>query len=212
MSRVNPDELPASMAVVGLVIEQPEATVKEIGQEVRKRFMRARFAASTAHVALPRLAERRGTGKPFVECTYKAGSAPSSGDRYRPLPRGLEVFRAWMYDELEDQPTIGNPALREAMLGRIELATVKDLPRLIQMMRLEAKVSADLFEAASRKLREHLGERADPLDFDRKIRAVLLHADPTHWSARSVRYREIAERLEDIQAEAEAAGVEMPRG
>lgn len=213
MSRVNPDELPASMAVLGLVIEQPDATVKEIGQEVSKRFKRACFAASTAHNALPRLAKRLERRSPCVERTYQAAAdgAPSSRDRYRPTRHGLLFFRAWMYDELEeDGQTIGNPALREAMLGRVELATVKDLPRLIQMMRLEIKVSGDLYEATSRKLREHLDEPADPLDFDRKIRAVVLHADPSHWSARVMRYRQMAEQLENIKTEAEAAGVEMP--
>lgn len=212
MSRVNPDELPANMAVLGLVIEHPEATVKEIGQEVRKRFKRARFAASTAHTALPRLARRQETRPPCAERTYRgaAGDVDSSEDRYRPTRHGLLVFRAWMYDELEeDEQTIGKPALREAMLGRIELATVRDLPRLIEMMRLEAKVSGDLYEAASRTYREHLAERTDRLDFDRRIRAVLLHADPSHWSARSIRYRAMAEELEEIMKDAEAEGVEM---
>jgi hypothetical protein len=211
MSRVNPDELPANMAVLGLLIERPESTVKEIGQEVRKRFRRARFAASIAHGAVPRLAERQGSRRPCAELAYKADrDTQTSQDRYRPTQYGLRVFRAWMYDELEeDAQTIGNPSLREAMLGRIELAQAKDLPRLIQMVRLEARVSADMFAGASQKLREHLAERVDPLDIDRKIRGVLLYADPSHWSARSARYRDIAERLEDIKTEAEAAGVEM---
>ena len=64
MSRVNPDKLPGSMVVLGLVIERPEAMVKEVGQHVSKRFKRARFAPNTAHSALPRLAERRGEEDP----------------------------------------------------------------------------------------------------------------------------------------------------
>jgi hypothetical protein len=210
MSRVNPDELPGSMVVLGLVIERPEATVKEIGQEVRRRFTRARFAASTAHGALPRLAERRQDKLPCAERTFRAAGGARSEDRYRATPHGVEVFRAWMYDLRDgEETTIGQPSLREAMLGRIELAQIKDLPRLIEMARTEAKVSSDLYASASLRLRNHLSERADPLDFERKIRDVLLYVDPSHWSARSERYREIANRLEDIKGEVEAAGAEF---
>src|SRR6202035_3792591 len=56
MSRVNPAELPGSMAVLGLVIEQPNDTVSHIGHCLGQRFTRARFARSTAHSSLPRLA------------------------------------------------------------------------------------------------------------------------------------------------------------
>lgn len=213
MSRVNPDQLSGSMVVLGLVIERPEATVKEIGQQVRRRFKRARFAPNTAHGALPRLAERRSKNErrgekiPCVERTYKAPGSERARDRYRPTAHGIKVFRAWMYDMLDDEETIGQPSLQEAMMGRIELAKVQDLPRLIQMAEKEADVSADLYAAASLELRKLLGRRPDPLDFDRKIREVLLYVDPAHWSERSARYREIAERLEDIKREAQAAGV-----
>ena len=117
-----------------------------------------------------------------------------------------------MYDLDDGELSIGRPALRETMLGRVELAQVRDLPRLIQMARIEAKASADLFSAASMKLRELLGRRADPLDFERKIREVLLYVGPSHWSVRSERYREIANRLEDIKLAAEVAGVEFLGG
>lgn len=213
MSRVNPDQLSGSMVVLGLVIERPEATVKEIGQQVSKRFKRARFAPNTAHGALPRLAERRSKNErrgekiPCVELTYKAPGKERSRDRYRATAHGIKVFRAWMYDLQDDGETIGQPSLQEAMLGRIALAKVVDLPRLIQMACTEADVSADLFAAASLELHKLLKRRADPLDFERKIREVQLYVDPAHWSERSARYREIAHRLEDIKREAQAAGV-----
>jgi hypothetical protein len=212
MSRVNPDELPGSMVVLGLLIENPDATVREIGQLVRKRFVRARFAQSTAHSALPRLAERRGRKIPCTERTYEAPSSDrySSDDRYQATKHGIKVFRAWMYDLQEDGETVGQPSLREATLGRIELARIQDVPRLIKMARTEAAVSADLYAAASLQLRNHLARhRGDPLDFDRKTREVLLYVEPAHWSERAERYRDIANRLEDIKQEAEAAGVKF---
>ena len=207
VSRVNPDKLPGSMVVLGLVIEQPEATVKEVGQAVSKRFKLARFAPNTAHSALPRLAERRGEKIPCVERTYRAPGRERSRDRYRATAHGIKIFRAWMYDMEGDEETIGQPSLQEAMLGRLALAKVQDLPRLIHMASKEADVSADLFAAASLELRKLMGRRADPLDFERKIREVQLYVDPAHWSERSARYRAIANRLEDIKQEARAAGV-----
>jgi hypothetical protein len=212
MSRVNPDELPGSMVVLGLLIEEPDATVKEIGQLVRSRFPRARFAPSTAHGALPRLAERRGDKVPCAERTYEAPSQErySSQDRYRATEYGVEVFRAWMYDLQEGGETVGQPSQREATLGRIELAHIQDVPRLIEMARKETDVSADLYATASQRLRNHLARRRDdPLDFNRKTREVLLYMEPRHWSERAERYREIANRLEDIKQEAEAAGVKF---
>jgi hypothetical protein len=210
MGRVNPDELPGSMVVLGLLIEYPDATVREIGQFVRKRFAQARFASSTAHGALPRLAERRGEKLPCTERTYTAPSQErySSQDRYRATEHGMKVFRAWMYDLQESGETVGQPSQREATLGRIELARIQDVPRLIEMARKEADVSADLYAAASLRLRNHLARRRD-LDFDRKTREVLLYMDPRHWSERAERYRDIANRLEDIKEEAEAAGVKF---
>jgi hypothetical protein len=115
-----------------------------------------------------------------------------------------------MYDLQEDGETVGQPSQREATLGRIELARIQDVPRLIEMARKEADVSADLYATASQRLRNHLARRRDdPLDFDRKTREVLLYMEPRHWSERAERYREIANRLEDIKQEAEAAGVKF---
>lgn len=215
MSRVNPDELSASMVVLGLVIERPNATVKEVGQLVRSRFPRARFASTTAHNALPQLAKKTRDRPPYLVChpAPGRGSDPRSLDRYSPNRHGLRGFRAWMYDLYDDEvTTIGRPALREAMLGRIELAQLKDLPRLIQMARTEALVSADLYAVATEKLRDLVARRGDPHDFERQIREVLLYVDPLHWSARSERYRQIANRLEDIKQAAEAAGLKFGGG
>lgn len=207
MSRVNPDELPGSMAVLGLVIEQPNDTVTHIGQCLGSRFQRSRFARSTAHSTLPRLAA---TGR--VRRTYQALGNERSGDRYEATTKGIDAFRAWMYDLSSGESGPGKPALREAMYGRIELCQLRDLPRLIAMARAEQHVSADLYAEATGRLRLHLQRKPDPLDFTRKVREVLLYVDPMHWAARSDRYKAIADRLEDIQREIENAGAEVAGG
>jgi hypothetical protein len=209
MSRVNPDELPGSMAVLGLVIEQPNETVKHIGQRLEARFERARFSRSLAHTTLPRLA-----GKPrWVRRTHLHPGEERSLDRYEATPAGIRVFRGWMYDIPDNgKPAIGKPSLREAMYGRIEFARILDLPRLIEMARKEEEIGADLYADASKRLNLHLRRKTGPRDFERKIREVLLYVDPMHWAGRAARYREIADRLEDIQREVEAAGLEVSGG
>ena len=192
MSRVTPAELPGSMAVLGIVIEQPNDTVSHIGHCLGQRFTRSRFARSTAHSSLPRLAH---SGR--VRRTHLEGGNDRSLDRYEATAEGIEAFRAWMFD----LPS-AKPALREAMYGRIELCRLEDLPRLIAMVRREEAVSDDLYREAALRLRRQRLKNPDASDYARRIREVLLYADPMHWSARSERYALIAERLEEIAREA----------
>jgi hypothetical protein len=179
------------MAVLGLVIEQPDATVSHIGQCLGQRFHRSRFARSTAHSALPRLAH---LGR--VRLTHLEQGNDRSLDRYAATSTGVETFQAWMFE----QPN-ARPALREAMYGRIELCRPEDLPRLIEMARREEAISDDMYREATWKLRQQRLKRTTPDDDVSQIREVLLYADPMHWSARSERYALIAERLEEIANE-----------
>jgi len=201
MSRVNPAELSGSMAVLGIVIEQPGDTVSHIGRCLGERFTRARFARSTAHSSLPRLAH---SGR--VRCTHLAPGDDRSLDRYEATTDGVEAFRSWMFE----MPS-ARPALREAMYGRIELCRLEDLPRLIEMVRREEAVSDDMYREAALRLRRQRLRKADPADYARRVREVLLYADPMHWSSRSERYALIAERLEEIAREA-GLTPEVPRG
>ena len=105
MSRVTPAELPGSMAVLGIVIEQPNDTVSHIGQCLGQRFTRARFARSTTHSSLPRLAR---SGR--VRRTHLERGNDRSMDRYEATPAGVDVFRASMFE----LPS-AIPAMREAM-------------------------------------------------------------------------------------------------
>jgi hypothetical protein len=197
MARLTADELPGSMVVLGLVIENPNDTVSSIGERLDHRFQRARFSRSIAHTALPRLAEAR-----RVRCTYRAPRDERSQDRYEATRKGFAAFRAWMYDLASEESLGARPALREATYGRVELCRLGDLPRLIEIARKEQKVSADLYQMATMRLRVHFRERGDPVDYERKVREVLLYLDPMHWAARAERYKVMADRLEEIRREA----------
>ena len=192
MSRVNPVELPGSMAVLGIVIEQPNETVTQVAQCLDRRFARARFAPSTAHNTLPRLAH---SGR--ARRTFQALATDSPKDRYEATAQGVEVFRSWMFE-----PPSGTPALRDATYGRIELARLEALPWLIKLARREEAVSDDLYQEAVARLRAHVQvRRRSPGDPLRQVREAVLYVDPMHWSSRSQRYALLARRLEEIAAE-----------
>jgi hypothetical protein len=179
------------MAVLGIVIEQPNDTVSHIGRCLGERFTRARFARSTAHSSLPRLAH---SGR--VRRTHLERGNDRSLDRYEATAVGIETFHTWMFELPR-----AIPALREAMYGRIEFCRPEDLPRLIKMVRQEEAVSDDMYKEAAWRLRRQRLKQTGPTDDARKIREVLLYADPLHWSARAERYALIAERLEEIAKE-----------
>ena len=198
MARVNPAELPGSMAILGLVIEEPNQTVSRVAQRLERRFARSRFSPSTAYNALPQMA-RRGQHPPRVRCTQRGHDR--SHDRYEATPEGVEAFRAWMLE----MPS-GAPALREALYGRIELCRMEDVPRLILIAREEGLIATDLYSAATTRLKR-LGVRPrGRKDYLRRVRETLLYAEPMHWSGRAERYEEIAKGLEEIALE---AGLEL---
>jgi len=179
------------MAVLGIVIEQPNDTVSHIGHCLGQRFNRSRFARSTAHSSLPRLAH---SGR--VRRTHLERGNDRSLDRYEATAEGIEAFQTWMFELPR-----AVPALREAMYGRIEFCRPEDLPRLIELVRQEDAVSDDMYREAAWRLRQQRRAKTGPGDYARQIREVLLYADPLHWSSRAERYALIAERLEEIARE-----------
>jgi hypothetical protein len=204
MSRVNPAELPAHMAVLGIVIEQPNQTVSQIARVLDERFVRSRFVKSTAYMTLPQMARGRSIR---VQRTYTAPDDDRSMDRYAANERGHAVFRAWMF-----KPPSAIPAIREAVYGRIELARLEHLRQLIRIVREEETIATDLYARANADLRKHEINRRSriarktPADYERDIRETLLYIDPLHWSSRAALSAVIAEHLEEI---AEAAGIAL---
>lgn len=202
MPRVDPDELAGSMATLGLVIEQPKETVRHIGKELDDRFKRSRFSRATAQTALERFA---GPKHRWVKrCREGEGR---SLDRYVVTPKGLRAFQEWMYGMPSDEEP--EPRLREAMYGRIELCKLEHIPRLLHLARAEEAVSADLHDAAQKRLKRHLNKKTDPLDFVQRARNILLYLDPMHWGNRQKRYQYVIEALEEIIEDMRKAGLEV---
>jgi hypothetical protein len=201
MSGMNPTKLPATMAVLGVVIEQPEQTVAQIARTVSVRFTRSGIGGSAPYQALRQMAKGR---SPRVRCTYEAAAEQRTMDRYAATERGIAVFRSWMLAP----PAV--PAIREAMYGRIELARLEHLPGLIRVAREEELIAIDLYETASDQVRRM--RRKDRLrpktaaEFERAIHQILVLVDPLWWSSRAAVFVSIREQLEEI---AEEAGAEF---
>jgi DNA-binding PadR family transcriptional regulator len=87
MSLVNPDELSGSMVTLGLVIEMPEHTTKEIGQQLYRRFSRSNFSRSAHDSAIDRLCKQG-----YIECTHEASTSERSANRHVATPLGERAF------------------------------------------------------------------------------------------------------------------------
>lgn len=189
------------MAVLGLVIDRPNQTASWYANALAQRFPRAGFGTSTAHNALRRMA--RGEA-PRVRCTHEAGRQDGSKDRYEAMPDGQGAFHSWMF-----RPPTAIPAVRQAIYGRIALARLEDLPRLIAVVREEEAIATHLYEEANEDLRQHeirkrsrAGGDKTQADFEREIHEAWLYVGPLHWSSRATLCLMVLDRLEEIAQDA----------
>jgi DNA-binding PadR family transcriptional regulator len=211
MSKPRPSELPSSMAILGILIDDPNKTVAEVAEALDTRFAQARWDPSTVYNALPQMARSK-QGRPRVRCTHQ--THPDRGrktqDRYEPTRAGVREFRDWMIG-----PPSGVPALREALFGRIELCRLEDLPHLIKMAREEANIAQGLYSSASVALKHHIDQKREKQargrgpskepteeDYLLEVRNILLHVTPEYWAARHAHNDEIARLLTGVAKKA----------
>jgi hypothetical protein len=189
------------MAVLGLVIERPNQTVAWYANALAQRFPRAGFGKSIAYNALRQMA--RGDAA-RVRCTHESGGQDGSLDRYEAVAAGHDIFQSWMF-----RPPTAIPAVRQALYGRIALARLEDLPRLVGVVREEEVIATHLYEKANEELREHearrrnrSGARKTRADFERQIHETWMYVGPLHWSSRAALCLTVLDCLEDIAQEA----------
>jgi hypothetical protein len=197
------------MAVLGLVIERPNETVAWYASTLARRFVRAGFGKPTAYNSLRRMADAK---SPRVRRTHAAGGEHGSKDRYEATVEGHDAFEAWMF-----RPPTARPAVRQALYGRIGLARLQDLPRLIAVVRSEDAIATHLYEQANEELRQHEARKRNrsssgektAADFEREIHETWLYVGPLHWSSRATLCLTILDRLEEI---AQDAGIDVSEG
>ena len=132
------------LIVLGIVAER-SGTVSDVQRRLSDLFCSADCSPGTAHGSLPTLA-----AKGHVRLIAKGAEPPS--DLYEVTKAGIEYLRAWV---LSSPP---RPAMREAIHGKVEFATLDELAELILVIRTEVLAcQAASDEAHKRMLAEQLG-------------------------------------------------------
>jgi DNA-binding PadR family transcriptional regulator len=192
------------MVTLGLVIEMPDHTVKDVGVQLCRRFTKSNFSRSTADNAIVRLLKHG-----WIECIHEAPGRGRASSRHVATPLGERVFHDWMYDLPGRDGWGQDPVLREAMFGRLQLCKEEDIPRLLVIAKQEVAVSEDLYNVASKRLREQedsskLLKQVRPERKKRpteRVRDILMVVEPLHWLQRGNFYELIADELETIIAD-----------
>jgi DNA-binding PadR family transcriptional regulator len=191
VSRSSIGELSASMAVLGLVIEEPK-DASCVAQRLSERFRPARFAPSTAHMTLPRL-EAQG----LVRRVPRSDASDSSQGRYEATEEGIEHFRRW----LRTSPAV-LPPLREALHARIDLSQPADLERVIEITDRERRACEREYAAACGRLteaRQVVRFKGSNADWSELVREVVMVDEAMIWAYRGARLERLHARLEDLR-------------
>lgn len=115
-------EMSSSMAVLGLVVQQPD-TIAGVAYRLSEVFPRARWSAGAAH------SNMRSLAKQGLLQVVQEGSMPTL-DRYEATHVGVAEFRRWLV-----QSSSLSPALRDALQARLEFVGLEELSALLETVR-----------------------------------------------------------------------------
>lgn len=187
----------ASMAILGLVIKQPD-TAAGVGARLIDEFPSARWSRSIAHNDLTSLA-KRGSVRRVGE------GAKRSLDLYEATPAGEDEFGEWLHASLAIPP-----ALRDAMRVKLALCADDDLPGLIEVIREQEEACLVAAEAAlvrlNRARRSGRFDPADGADLRSRIQSAMMTDEVTLWGDRSRRLQRFRHDLEGPEGEFEMLG------
>src|ERR1700728_878373 len=189
MARLRKDEFSAGMAILGLVIQRPD-TINGVKVRLAERVPTTRWAPSAPYGAMGSLAEHY-----YVRVTV-VGPARSL-DLYEAPPKGIDWFRKWFDDRLEEPP-----ALRDALRGKLEyVADQKDLLVVIEAIREQEEACFEMSHAANARLdrARRRGELGSTKNGDWRSRLLygVMTYDVKLWSDRGLLLKRLRETLED---------------
>lgn len=188
MGRGEAGELSASVAILGLLVEQPDCTAG-VSRRLAERYPRARFARNAAHSIIPSL-ERQG----LVQVVD--GSEGRSRREYEITRQGVEDFQAWKRTS-PTQP----PPLRDALRAKLEQADgEEELAALIEVVASEEELCAAECDAAHARLaasrRRRRARASEGDDWLSRLDLVLLADETVIWAARAERLQRLRASLE----------------
>jgi DNA-binding PadR family transcriptional regulator len=190
------------MMVLGATIAGP-GTVAEIQKRLLDLWPAADFEENAAHSNLPLLAD-----KGLVEVVERGQRKPE--DRYAINERGWAHIREWVARWPPD------PALREPIPAKTQLARLEEFPLLVEMARAQAERCRDASDRAQGKLlsTERLLQKRPPgnveEEFSVATRVAQLKDEALAWADIAARRDNYADDLERIvqrfSGEAHGAG------
>jgi DNA-binding PadR family transcriptional regulator len=186
--RARGGDLSVSMAVLSLVVEQPDS-VAGVGRRLAERFPNARFGRNAAHKSLPSLEKQ---GLVCVVTTRKRRSL----DIYEATPAGVGRVREWLHDS-----SAVLPALRDDLRAKLQhVRDEADLRRLMDAIgEQEDACNAEYARAhAARKAAARLRGWRDARDRDWRdtVERTLICDEAVLWGSRAMRLQRLRECLE----------------
>lgn len=179
MAKTRPGDATASMAILGLLIQQPD-TISGVGVRLTETFPTASWSRSIAHNGIPSL-KKQGLVRLVEE------GAKASLGRYEATPQGADAFRGWL------RASLAVPlALLDALQLKLGLAGDEDLPYLALAVKEQEEVSARQSEAA--QLRLNQARRKQP-SLSRAQSAMMIY-EVAVWSQARSRLHRLREALE----------------
>jgi hypothetical protein len=196
----SPGELSAAMALLGLLVEQPD-TGAGVGVRLSEQFPRAGWSRNVAHNNLPSL-ERQGLVR--VVSRHPSGKVSLCG--YEASAAGVAKLRAWIRES-----AVVPPVLRDALQGKIEFSIPEDLRVLAREIGAEEIVCAGEFARAhthskqAQKLRSRRGAKGGAPAWDVLTRELQIADEAVVWSQRAKRLQGLREHIEDVLEETEGS-------
>jgi DNA-binding PadR family transcriptional regulator len=183
-------ELTASIAMLGLLVEQPD-TIPSLAGRLAERFPNECWSRSSVHKNMPNLVSR-GLVRPTETSRGRVTEI------YEVTSAGFAQFRDWLRHSSEELP-----ALRDAVRARLEFADEPDLPMLLEAIREETEICAEQYERLrGRYIAEcRLGRlgSAGNQDFRTRVRGALLVDEIILWGSRVKRLQRLRKEIEGQQ-------------
>ncbi|HXB63627.1 MAG TPA: hypothetical protein VNV42_02010 [Solirubrobacteraceae bacterium] len=210
MAQPKTGEMSASMAVLCLLVEQPD-TVASLSVRLAQQFPDARWQRNAAHNNMSSLVNQG-----LVRLAKKAPSGkPTSLDSYRATDAGVAEARTWLRES-----AVVPPVLRDVLQAKLEFSREQeDLLGLIETVREEEDACAKRYAHAhmsdmrAQQERRRSRSRGQRPSFQDGVCDVKLADEAALWGMMSKRLVKLRENLEDLLEEVrEAPASGMDRG
>jgi hypothetical protein len=194
-------EMSSSMAVLGLVVQQPD-TIAGVAYRLSETFPHAHWSAAAAHSNMPSLATQG------LLRVIREGSLPTL-DLYEATSAGVAEFYGWL---VRSSPA--PPALRDALQARLEFIELTGLPALVEMVRRDERMFTREYAAAHKRWKQITSMKVSPGGdgpeeaFRRELKVVQLADEADLWALQARRLRQLGGRLERVLERASGASRE----